>query len=102
MPKYNATRTLSVAIPTVRLEDNLVKKWDLKVVYTYNGFTRDYGESVDVLYLAKSAAAYTKSELMSLLNLVQYDQIFDAHYDAYHAPVLEEKVADFDITKMAD
>lgn len=102
MAKYPATKTLSSAVPTIRLEDNLVIKWDLKVVYNYNGFTRDYGDNVNVLYLAKTADQYTKTELMGLLNLAQYDQIFDAHYDAYHTPPVEERVSDFDITKIPD
>jgi hypothetical protein len=102
MAKYNATKVLASAVPTVRLEDNLVTKWELKVVYSYNGFTRDYGDGVDVLYLAKTADQYTKSELMGMINLAQYDQIFDAHYDAYHTPPVEERQASFDITKIPD
>lgn len=102
MAKYNATKLLSGAVPTVRLEDNLVMKWDLKVTYSYNGFNREYGDNVDVLYLAKTAAQFTKTELMGLMNLAQYDQIFDAHYDAYHTPPVEERVNNFDITSIPD
>lgn len=102
MAKYPATKLLSGAVPTVRLEDNLVIKWDLKVTYLYNGFTRDYGDSVDVLYLAKIASQYTKTELMGFMNLAQYDVIFDAHYDAYHTPPVEERKSDFDITQIPE
>lgn len=100
MAKYNATKNLSSAIPTVRTEDNIVKKWDLKVVYSYNGFNRDYNESVDVLYLNKTPDQFTKTELMGLMNLTQYDIIFDAHYDAYHTPPVEERLSEFDITQI--
>ena len=102
MAKYNATKALSSAVPTVRLEDNLVKRWDLKVVYSYNGFNREYGDNVDVLYMTKTVADFTKAELMGLMNLAQYDQIFDAHYEAYHTPPVEERRDDFDITKIPD
>lgn len=102
MAKYPATKALSGAVPTIRLDDNYVTKWDLKVTYSYNGFTREYGDSVDVLYLAKTASAYTKTELMGFMNLAQYDIIFDAHYDAYHTPPVEERQSNFDITTIPE
>ena len=102
MAKYNATKNLSSAIPTVRTDDNLVKKWDLRVTYAYNGFNRDYGDSVDVLYMGKTTDQFTRTELLGLLNLAQYDQIFDAHYDAYHTPPVENRQSDFDITTIPE
>lgn len=102
MAKYEANKLLSGAIPTVRLEDNLVIKWDLKVTYTYNGFMREYSDTVDVLYLAKPTTGFTKTELLGFMNLAQYDIIFDAHYDAYHTPPANERVTNFDITSIPD
>ena len=102
MAKYNATKALSAAVPTIRTEDGIVKSWDLSIMFSYNGFNREYGHSASVLYMQKKPEDFTKSELMDLCNVAQMEQIFDAHYEATTAQPVEERLGAFDITKIPD
>lgn len=102
MAKYNATKALCSAVPTIRSEDGIVRSWDLSIMFSYNGFNREYGHNANVLYMSKKVEEFTKSELMSLCNIAQMEQIFDAHYEAATAKPVEQRVSDFDITKIPD
>lgn len=102
MAKYNATKALCAAVPTIRTEDNIVKSWDLSIMFSYNGFNREYSHNANVLYMQKKADEFTKSDLMALCNVAQMEQIFDAHYEATTAQPVEQRLGDFDITKIPD
>lgn len=100
MAKYNATKTLKKATPTIRTEDGIVKQWEIEVVYSHNGFTRDYPHRADVEYLHKTPIEYTKAELIALMppNL---DNVFDSHYDSFNTPPTTERVSDFKLSDLA-
>jgi hypothetical protein len=95
-----ATKALSKAIPTVKTNGK-VRKWDLTVVYSYGGFNRDFGTEVDVEYLDKEPADFTKAELFGFCNTVHWDMVFDSMYGSLTAPATESKVDDFDITSLS-
>lgn len=100
MAKYTATKTLKKATPTVRIEDGVVKTWEIEVVYEYNGFRKDYNTRSDVEYLEKTANQYTRAELIALMPPV-IDQVFDSHYDTFNSPPVEERVSDFKLSDLA-
>jgi hypothetical protein len=102
MAKYQIAKFLSEATPTVRTADNLVKSWDLKVTLSYNGFAREYGENVNVLWQQKTVDQFTKADLLGLLNISQLENIFESHYDSMNAPPTETRLSNFDITQIPE
>lgn len=112
MSNYSAKtdKTLSKAVPTVK-EDGTVKSWELEVVYSYPaaGITttdaplrRKYSETENVEYLNKEAEDFTKTELFSFLNIVQYDAVFDSTYESVVLPPKETRDSTFDLNSLAD
>lgn len=100
MAKYNATKTLKKATPTVRSSDGIVKSWEIEVVYQYSGFKRDYTHREDVEYLGKEPSEYTKAQLVAMMPAV-IDSVFDSHYDTFNTPPTEERVSDFNLSDLA-
>ena len=100
MAKYNATKTLKKATPTVRTDDGIVKTWEIEVVYQYNGFKRDYSHREDVEYLNKAPNEYTKAQLIAMMPSVM-DAVFDSHYDTFNTPPTEERVSNFNLSDLA-
>ena len=103
-------KTLSKAIPTVK-EDGTVKSWELEVVYSYpaEGYEttdkplrRKYNENENVEYLNKKPEDFTKSELFSFLNIVQYDMIFDSTYESVVLPPKEIRDTSFDLNTLPE
>lgn len=104
MAKYPATKTLKKAQPTVNIDDNVVKKWDIEVVYKHTRddgttWSRAYPHTEDVEYLNKTPSQFTKAELIGFMPS-NMDVIFDAHYEAHNIPPTEEKVSDFNINDL--
>lgn len=95
-----ATKALSKAIPTVKANGK-VKKWDLTVIYSCNGLTKDFGREADVEYLDKEPSDFTKAELLDLCNTVHLDMVFDSFYGSMTGTPTEEKLNDFDITSLS-
>jgi hypothetical protein len=105
MAKYATTKVLKKASPTVRTADQVVKSWEVEVLYTHtrdNGTTwaRAYPATEDVEYLNKTADQFTKAELIGYMN-PNMDVIFDAHYEAHNLPATEEKVSNFNLNDLA-
>lgn len=111
MAKYSPiVKTVKKASPTVRTSDNVVKKWDIEVVYSYAGdpannlpaWKTTYSESEDVEYLGKTVDQFTKTELLGFMNPMIENHIFEAHYEANNLPATENRVSDFNISNLAD
>ena len=99
MAKYNATKTLKKAQPTINTETGTVKSWDIEVIYSHNGFTRAYPHNENVEYLNKTPQQFTKAELIALMPFVM-DSVFDSHYDTFTTPPTEERLANFNINDL--
>lgn len=95
-----ATKALTKAVPTVK-NNGKVKKWNLTVLYSCNGLTRDFNEDIDVQYLDKEVADFTKDELLGMCNIVQLDHVFDSIYASLMNPPEEERLDNFDITQLS-
>lgn len=95
-----ATKALSKAIPTVK-NNGKVKSWDLTVVYSCNGLTKDFSRGADVEYLDKEPGDFTKAELLDLCNTVHLDMVFDSFYGSMTGTPTEQKLNDFDITTLS-
>lgn len=94
MAKYEITKQLKKCIPTVRLEDDVVKEWELEAVYSYNNFRRDFNHRVEVEYLGKKPNEYTKEELISFMPSVM-ELVFESHYETFNTPPTEERISTF-------
>jgi len=110
MPKYAPiTKTLKKATPTVRAADNVVKSWEIEVVYSYAGdevnnlpaWKTSYSENEDVEYLGKTVDQFTKAELIGFMSPMIENHIFEAHYDSQNLPATEERVGNFDINSLS-
>jgi hypothetical protein len=104
MAKYETTKTLKKAQPTVRTADNVVKQWEIEVIYSHTNadgktWTRAYPHTEDVEYLNKTTSDFTKAELIGFMPS-NMDTIFDAHYDAHNTPPTEERVSNFSINDL--
>jgi hypothetical protein len=106
----NTDKTLAKAVPTVN-ENGIVKSWELEVVYSYPAvgydttdapLRRKYSETEEVEYLNKTPQEFTKTELFSLLNITQYNAVFDSTYESVVLPPKEIKDTSFDINSLAD
>lgn len=106
MAKYPTTKVLKKATPTVRTSDNVVKSWEIEVVYTHTRedgttWSRSYPNTEsDLEYLNKTPTDFTAAELIDMMN-PNMDTIFDAHYEAHNLPATEEKVASFDLNSLS-
>ena len=105
MAKYPATKALKKATPTVRTGDNIVKSWEIEVIYTHtrddaSTWTRDYSHTEDVEYLNKETSGFTKAELIGFMPS-NMDVIFDAHYEAHNTPPTEDRVSNFNLNDLA-
>jgi len=111
MAKYSPiTKTLKKAVPTVRTSDNVVKRWDIEVVYSYDGdlendlpaWKTTYSESEDVEYLGKTVNQFSKSDLIGFMNSNIENHIFEAHYEANNLPPTETADANFNINSLSN
>ena len=105
MAKYETTKTLKKATPTVRTGDNIVKSWEIEVIYTHTRdddttWSRAYPHTEDVEYLSKETSGFTKAELIGFMPS-NMDVIFDAHYEAHNTLPTEEKVSNFNLNDLA-
>ena len=99
MPKYTPiTKTLKKAEPTVRVADNVVKQWEIEVLYSYAGNDSDlpawktsFSETEDVEYLNKTVSQFTKSELVAMMPPNIENHIFEAHYEAHNMAPTETR-----------
>lgn len=94
-------KILKKATPTVRTSDNVVKKWDIEVIYkdTTSGWNRAYPHTEDVEYLNLTADQFTKDQLVGFMPS-NMDVIFEAHYDAFNTPPKEERISDFNLNNL--
>jgi len=111
MAKYTPIiKTLKKATPVIRKEDDVVKSWEIDVVYAYEGdsaadlpaWKTTYSENEDVEYMNKTVDQFTKTELISFMNPQIENAIFEAHYEANNIPAKEERQSDFNINSLAD
>ncbi len=102
MPKYSPiTKTLKKAEPTVRTSDNVVKQWEIEVIYSYAGdedadpalpaWKTTYSETEDVEYMNKTVSQFTKSELVAMMPTNLENHIFEAHYEAHNMAPTETR-----------
>jgi hypothetical protein len=95
-------KILKKATPTVRTSDQVVKKWDIEVIYknTADGWTRAYPHNEDVEWMNKTASQFTKEELIALMPTVT-DTVFESHHKTMTTPRTEQRVGDFNLNDLA-
>lgn len=100
------TKTLKKATPTVRTADQVVKKWDLEIIYSHTPesgqtFSRTYSvRGEDVEYLEKTVDQFTRAELIALSS-DNMDAVFESHFiTATAPPPQEEKVESFNLNSL--
>lgn len=101
MAKYQSTKVLKKAVPTINIADGVVKSWEIEVIFSYNGWSRVYPHTEEVIHLNKRPEDFRKSELIAMMPAVM-DDVFDSHYETFNTPPSEEKQGNFDVRTLAD
>lgn len=102
MAQITNVKTLRKATPTIRIEDNVVEKWNISVEYeSADGWKRTYSHTEnDLEYLNKTPEQFTENELIGFMNS-NMDVIFDAHYQAHNSIPKTQEVKNFNLKKLA-
>jgi hypothetical protein len=98
---------LCEGVPIVN-ENGKVNEWQLCVKFSCDNpdhsdcITKTFSETVDVSNLDKAPSDFTKTELLSLLNIDHYCMVFDSMYGSLTVPPTEAltRVNDFDISSL--
>ena len=92
-------KTLKKAKATLRTKDSIVLRWEVEVIYAFEGddvnpaWSTTYSTKEDVEYLGKTQEQFTKSELIAFIPPVHDNHIFHAHYEANNFPPTTEVVS---------
>lgn len=97
----SVTKTLTKAVPTINLEDKVVK-WDIEIKYEKNGYESNFSKMLE-FDGTKSPSDFTKAELFEAAGEEHLDAVFDSQYESVmNAPApTESKVDDFDVDSLA-
>jgi len=103
----DATKTWVSAIPTKNSDGNVIK-WKCKYKYTLavsgkDDYVHIFTNNVKIQIPSKAPSAYTKAELLTLMNKPHWDDMFNKKY-AYHItsqPVITED-SSFDVSTLND
>lgn len=98
-----ATKGIVKASPTID-KDGLVRKWDVQVVYSLNGFKSTFEDDIHAgEFTPKVPSEFTKSELLALCPTVRWDMVFDSQYQSVVlAESKESKDSSFDVHSLGD
>ena len=98
----DATKTWVSAIPRVNADGNATE-WRCRYNYTLNTFSHTFDGTERIEPPSKVPGAYTKAELLILMNKDHWDDIFNKKYNGYlNPPVLPTADKTFDIGTLDD
>jgi len=103
----DATKTWVSAIPTKNSDGNVIK-WKVKYKYTLavtgkDDYVHTFENFVKIESPSKAPSAYTKSEILTLIDKPHWDDMFNKKY-AYHIasqPTITEDTS-FDVSSLND
>ena len=103
----DATKTWVSAIPTKNSDGN-VTTWKCKYKYTLavsgkDDFVHIFDGTINIQTPSKAPSAYTKSELLTLMDKPHWDDMFNKKYTVHIAskPTITEDIS-FDVSTLND
>ena len=106
----DATKTLEKAVPTTNTDGNVVR-WDLTYSYEKNEYKSEYSQEIhqteegEEKFALKAPSAFTKSELVALLPISHWNNVYDSQYESTHPevePAAETTDGEFDVSALSD
>lgn len=95
-----ATKSMVKATPTVD-GTGLVKKWDVEVIYSLNGYkSRFEDEILAGEFTPKLPSEFTKDELFSLCPHARWDMIYDSQYQSVVVAAPGDQKIEFDVNSL--
>ena len=97
----DATKAWVSAIPKKNADGNVIE-WRCQYKYTLNTYSHTFDKSEEIETPSKAPAAYTKAELLTLMDKPHWDDMFNKKY-AYHISVkpVETTDASFDVSTLS-
>ena len=103
----DATKTWVSAIPTKNSDGNVIQ-WIVKYTYTLavtgkDDYVHTFHDFVKIDSPSKAPSAYTKSEILTLMNKPHWDDMFNKKYAVHIAsqPTITEDTS-FDVSTLND
>ena len=103
----DATKTWVSAIPTKNSDGNVIK-WKVKYKYTLavtgkDDYVYTFENFVKIKSPSKAPSAYTKSEILTLIDKPHWDDMFNKKYAVHIAsqPIITEDTS-FDVSSLDD
>ena len=98
----DATKAWVSAIPKKNADGNVIE-WRCQYKYTLNTYSHTFDKSKEIETPSKAPAAYTKAELLTLMDKPHWDDMFNKKY-AYHIasqPVITTD-SSFDVSTLSE
>ena len=98
----DATKTWMSAVPKKNADGNVIE-WRCKYRYTLNSYYCTFDEKETIETPSKAPSAYTKAELLTLMNKDHWDNIFNKRYEESIKVVpVATTDASFDVSTLDD
>ena len=98
----DATKAWVSAIPKVNADGNVIE-WNCKYSYTKGDHSHIFDKTEKIETPSKAPSAYTKAELLTLMDKDHWDDMFNKKYTSWTStPVVETIDASFDVSTLND
>jgi|TARA_Y100000310_G_scaffold330736_1_gene402924 hypothetical protein len=98
----DATKAWVSAIPKVNADGNVIE-WNCKYSYTKGDHSHIFDKTEKIEPPSKAPSAYTKAELLTLMDKDHWDDMFNKKYTSWTStPVVETIDASFDVSTLND
>ena len=98
----DATKTWVSAIPKKNADGNVIE-WRCTYNYTLNDYSHTFDRREKIKVPSKAPDAYTKAELLTLMDKDHWDDMFNKKYTVHIIPpVVETTDTEFDVSTLND
>ena len=98
----DATKAWVSATPKKNADGNVIE-WNCKYTYTLNDYSHTFDKTEKIETPSKAPDAYTKAELLTLMDKDHWDDMFNKKYTVnITPPVVETTDTAFDVNTLND
>ena len=97
----DATKVWVSATPKVNADGNVIE-WNCKYRYTLNSYSHTFDKREKIETPSKAPSAYTKAELLTLMDKDHWDDMFNKKYTVHTTSVpVETTDTSFDVSTLS-
>jgi hypothetical protein len=97
----DATKSWVSATPKVNADGNVIE-WNCKYRYTLNSYSHTFDKREKIETPSKAPSAYTKAELLTLMDKDHWDDMFNKKYTVHTTSVpVETTDTSFDVSTLS-